>query len=47
MIRDFAANRRFTFCRHKYQWVENDSVKIQEYKRVVGKILTLFFSLEK
>ena len=30
LIRDFAANRRFTFCRHKYQWVENDGVKIQE-----------------
>ena len=29
-VRDCTANQRFTFCRHKYQWVENDSVKIQE-----------------
>ena len=32
-VRDFAANRRFTFCRHKHQWVENDGVNVQFEKQ--------------
>ena len=43
-VRDCAANWRFTFCRHKYQWVENNSVKIQEGQNI--RVTTVAYKSE-